>query len=148
MTLASKSPIYVLVVMGFMAPAEKILRSMFGFQKATTPGVLSGAVGTGMAMSSMQKLFGRKPPQIHDNKTTAGIGRGDNEKETISRIKEPEGRESFTEIEGAEDKEKLASDKTEKDEKNKKRLGEDAQENVQEDVKEGKEFSKTKGNAW
>lgn len=56
-------------------------------------------------MSSMQKLFGRKPPQIHDNKTTAGIGRGDNEKETISRIKEPEGRESFTEIEGAEDKE-------------------------------------------
>ena len=144
MTLASKSPIYVLVVMGFMAPAEKILRSMFGFEKATTPGVLSGAVGTGLAMSSMQKLFGRKPPQIHDNKTTAGIGRGDNEKETISRIKEPEGRESFTEIEGAEDKEKLASDKTEKDEKNKKRLGEDAQENVQEDVKEGKEFSKTK----
>ncbi len=67
MSLASKSPIYVLVVLGFMSQAEKILRNMFGFQKASTPGVLSGAFGTGVAMSALQKVFGRKPPQVHPN---------------------------------------------------------------------------------
>ena len=67
MSLASKSPIYVLVVLGFMSQAETILRKMFGFQKATTPGVLSGAFGTGVAMSGLQKVFGKKPPQVSTN---------------------------------------------------------------------------------
>ena len=67
MSLASKSPIYVLVVLGFMSQAETILRKMFGFQKATTPGVLSGAFGTGVAMSGLQKVFGKKPPQVATN---------------------------------------------------------------------------------
>lgn len=74
MTLASKSPIYVLVVLGFMSEAEKILRNMFGFQKATTPGVLSGAVGTGVAMSALQKVFGKKPPQANSNKYLENMG--------------------------------------------------------------------------
>lgn len=67
MSLASKSPIYVLVVLAFMSQAEKILRSMFGFQKASTPGVLAGAFGTGVAMSALQKIFGKKTPQSHPN---------------------------------------------------------------------------------
>lgn len=61
MDLASTSPIYVLVILGFMFQAEKILRSMFGFDKAKTPGVLSGALGAGLAMTGMQKFFGRPP---------------------------------------------------------------------------------------
>lgn len=79
MSLASKSPIYVIVVLGFISQAETILRNMFGFQKASTPGVLSGAFGTGVAMSAMQKLFGRKPAQQPNannylNKTTQSSG--------------------------------------------------------------------------
>ena len=60
MSLASNNPIYVLVVLGFMTQAEKILRRMFNFEKATTPGVLSGALGTGLAMTAIQKMFGGK----------------------------------------------------------------------------------------
>lgn len=67
MSLASKSPIYVIVVLGFIVQAEKILRNMFNFQKASTPGVFGGAFGTGVAMSAAQKLFGRKPEQSHSN---------------------------------------------------------------------------------
>lgn len=60
MSLASNNPIYVLVILGFMTQAEKILRRMFNFEKASTPGVLSGALGTGLAMTAIQKMFGRR----------------------------------------------------------------------------------------
>ena len=84
MSLASKSPIYVIVVLGFMSQAEKILRSMFGFQKAATPGVLSGAFGTGVAMSALQKVFGRKPQNSNPNKYLEN--KGQKETESNSRI--------------------------------------------------------------
>ena len=35
--LASESPIYALVAIGFMMPAEKLMRRFFGFEKAKTP---------------------------------------------------------------------------------------------------------------
>lgn len=86
MALASNNPIYVLIILGFMTQAEKILRKMFGFEKAQTPGVLSGALGTSLAMSGMQKLFGRKPPHPEQNKNiNGGTGKEDNED---SKIKE------------------------------------------------------------
>ena len=56
--LASTSAIYALVAIGFMTPAEKLMRRFFGFEKAKTPGVLSGAAGTALAMSGLQKIFG------------------------------------------------------------------------------------------
>lgn len=54
--LASKSIIYTLVAIGFMIPAEKFVRKMFGFEKAQTPGILGGAAGAAITMGSMQKL--------------------------------------------------------------------------------------------
>ncbi len=86
MELSSNNPIYVLVVMGFITQAEKILRKMFGFEKATTPGVLSGALGTGLAMSTMQKLFGRKPPHISES--SKGSNSDSSEGGNNSRIRE------------------------------------------------------------
>ena len=54
--LAGKNIIYSLVVIGFMIPAEKFLRNMFGFNKASTPGFLGGAAGAAMAISAVQSL--------------------------------------------------------------------------------------------
>jgi len=41
--LSSTNIIYSLVAIGFMMPAEKFIRKMFGFDKAQTPGFLGGA---------------------------------------------------------------------------------------------------------
>lgn len=57
--LASEQPLYALVAIGFMMPAEKILRSFFGFEKAKTPGALGGAAGAALAMTGLQKIFGK-----------------------------------------------------------------------------------------
>lgn len=86
MSLASKSPIYVVVVLGFIIPAEKILRNMFGFQKASTPGVLGGAIGTGIAMNAMQNIFGKKPPRPLNSNNIKNVGQATDGGD--SRIKE------------------------------------------------------------
>ena len=54
--LAGRNVIYALVVIGFMIPAEKFLRKMFGFDKASTPGVLAGAGAIAMTMTAMKTL--------------------------------------------------------------------------------------------
>lgn len=66
--LASTNPVYVLVILGFMFQAEKILREMFGFNRAKTPGALSGAIGTGLAMTGLQKVLGRSPHHVKEKK--------------------------------------------------------------------------------
>lgn len=54
--LASTNVIYSLVVIGFMIPAEKFLRTMFGFNKASTPGLFNGAAGAALTMSAVHAL--------------------------------------------------------------------------------------------
>ena len=54
--LAGKSIIYTLVAIGFMIPAEKFVRKMFGFEKAQTPGLLGGAAGAALTMNGMKQL--------------------------------------------------------------------------------------------
>ena len=50
--------IYSIVAIGFMLPAEKLLRSLFGFEKASTPSMLGGAAATSLMMSGISKLTG------------------------------------------------------------------------------------------
>lgn len=57
--LASENVIYSLVALGFMIPAEKLMRKFFGFEKAHTPGLLAGPAGAAVTMTAMNKLFGR-----------------------------------------------------------------------------------------
>ena len=57
MEIASKNLLYVIVSLGFMVPAEKLLRKFFGFEKAQTPGLLGGPAGAALMMSGMNKLF-------------------------------------------------------------------------------------------
>ena len=60
--LASTNVVYSLVAIGFMIPAEKLMRSFFGFEKASTPGSFAGAAaGAAMLNSGLQKVLHRKP---------------------------------------------------------------------------------------
>ena len=74
MSMASSNPVYVLVILGFILPAEKVLRKLFGFEKASTTGVLSGAIGTSLAMAGIQKFFGRRPHERMENREKLGDG--------------------------------------------------------------------------
>ena len=61
MDFASENILYVIVALGFMVPAEKLLRKFFGFEKAHTPGLLGGPAGAAIMMNGMNKLFGKSP---------------------------------------------------------------------------------------
>ena len=54
--LAGTNVLYSIVTIGFMIPAEKFLRNMFGFNRASTPGFLAGPAGAAMAISAVQSL--------------------------------------------------------------------------------------------
>ena len=60
--LAGKNPIYSLVAIGFLIPAEKLMRSFFGFEKANTPPSMAGAaVGAGLINTGLHQLLHRAP---------------------------------------------------------------------------------------
>ena len=54
--LAGENIIYSIVAIGFMIPAEKLLRSLFGFEKASTPSTMNGAAGAALVMGGLSKL--------------------------------------------------------------------------------------------
>lgn len=69
MEFASQNLIYAVVAIGFMTPAEKLMRKFFGFEKAGTPGMFAGPAGAALMMGGINKLL--RPP--HPPK---GIGGG------------------------------------------------------------------------
>lgn len=56
--LAGKNVIYSIVAIGFMIPAEKLLRSLFGFEKASTAPAM-GTAGAMMASTALNHLLNR-----------------------------------------------------------------------------------------
>lgn len=57
--LAGANMVYSVAAIGFMIPAEKMLRSLFGFEKAHTPPSLVGALaGASIASSAFNRLRG------------------------------------------------------------------------------------------
>ena len=64
--LATEHIIYSIVALGFLVPAEKLIRQMFGF-KGNTPGMLPGPAGAALIMTGMKGLLGRAPNE-QDNK--------------------------------------------------------------------------------
>lgn len=80
--LASTNIIYSLVALGFMIPAEKLLRKFFGFEKAQTPGLLAGPAGAALMMNGMNKLLGKGPkgPGKHPSGNGEKSNSGDNGK--------------------------------------------------------------------
>lgn len=74
---AGTNILYSLVALGFMIPAEKILRGLFGFEKAGTPPSLAGAAaGAGLFASGMNKLLRKTPPKLPGGNNGKGDGGG------------------------------------------------------------------------
>ena len=57
--LAVNNPLYALVAIGFMLPAEKLLRKFFGFNKSETSGALGGMFGGALVMQGINALTRR-----------------------------------------------------------------------------------------
>ena len=59
--LASENMIYALVAIGFMLPAEKLLRKFFGIENSSTVGnIMSGALGGAALMQGINKITSGK----------------------------------------------------------------------------------------
>ena len=75
-----KNIIYSIVAIGFMIPAEKLLRSFFGFEKAHTPPVI-GPAATMMAATGLTKLLNRG--KSLGSKTKGGNGTSGNSNDSV-----------------------------------------------------------------
>lgn len=71
-SLSSTNIIYSLVALGFMIPAEKLLRKFFGFEKAQTPGLLAGPAGAALMMNGVNRLIGKGPKGQHKHSSGNG----------------------------------------------------------------------------
>ena len=79
--LATKNFIYSLVAIGFLIPAEKFIKEMFGFNKATSSGTLGGFSAGALAMTGLNKLAAVKPPNAQGGNSNK-IRTANNEAET------------------------------------------------------------------
>ena len=61
MKFAATNIFYVVIALGFLIPAEKLLRRFFGFEKAQTPGAFGGAAGAALMMTGLNKLMSHRP---------------------------------------------------------------------------------------
>ena len=68
--------VYGIVAYGFMIPAEKFFKQMFGFEKAKTPGGLGSPAAGMMAMRGLDKLGGFGPHGKGGSKGGKGDGKG------------------------------------------------------------------------
>ena len=80
MEFASINILYVVVALGFLVPAEKLLRRFFGFEKAQTPGAFGGVAGAALMMSGLNKLM--HPKSAKPSLGSGGKDTKDGEEET------------------------------------------------------------------
>ncbi len=72
--------IYMLVSIGFLLPAEKLLRSLFGFEKASTPGSLAGAaIGASMISKGIGQILHKGPGGADKKRLGKGSTEGDDD---------------------------------------------------------------------
>ena len=76
MKFAASDPIYVIVALGFMVPAEKLIKAMFGF-KGQTPGAMPGVAAGALMMHATRKLFGNPPKSSNASNSQNGEGKSD-----------------------------------------------------------------------
>lgn len=80
--------LYAIVAVGFMMPAEKFFRKMFGFDKASSIGQLGAAAGGAMVMNAINKL-GSKSGSGGNSGGSSDIGSGKTKSST--RFIQPPG---------------------------------------------------------
>ena len=82
--LAGENIVYSIVAIGFMIPAEKLLRSLFGFEKANTPSAANGAAGGALAMAGISNIsraitgHGKRNDNTVSGGENKAIGSGNN----------------------------------------------------------------------
>lgn len=83
--LAVDHPVYALVALGFMLPAERFIRSMFGFQKASTLDKAGGVLGGAALMTAVSKLskLGKKKGDKKEDTGKDHIRTADKDKQGI-----------------------------------------------------------------
>ena len=90
--LAATNAIYAIVSLGFMVPAEQLVRKFFGFTKAQTAGALGGAAGAALAYTGLQKVMnftkkvaGKEEKEKNSkDKDIKFAGEGVNARETVA----------------------------------------------------------------
>lgn len=87
MEFASQNLIYAVVAIGFMTPAEKLMRKFFGFEKAGTPGMFAGPAGAALMMGGINKLLRPPHPPKGIGGGTSGKGGNDDSGEDDGNIK-------------------------------------------------------------
>ena len=60
--LAELNPIYGIVALAFMMPAEKLVRRLFGVSATETQGLLAGPAGAALVMTGLNRVLGHRPP--------------------------------------------------------------------------------------
>lgn len=73
---AKQNILYAIVAMGFMVPAEKLIKDMFGMKSSTPVGTLGAAAGGAVVMSMLNKLKSKPPKQGADGAGGAGNPKG------------------------------------------------------------------------
>lgn len=101
--LASENPIYALVAIGFMIPAEKLLRKFFGFNKSETSGFLGGALGGAMLMQGINALS-KKGKSSGGKK--GGSGGGESKEEAKKPVRTADSGKNMNELLDSIDAEK------------------------------------------
>ena len=75
---AEEHPFYAIACLAFMIPAEKFIRKMFGFDKASTVSPMGAAAGGAMIMNAVNKIgnMGPKTDAKQENKPVRTTGTG------------------------------------------------------------------------
>lgn len=73
---AKQNILYAIVAMGFLVPAEKLIKDMFGMKSATPVGTLGAAAGGAVVMSMLNKLKTKPPKEGADGAGGAGNPKG------------------------------------------------------------------------
>lgn len=90
-TTLGDNVVYSIVAIGFMLPAEKLLRSLFGFEKASTPSMLGGAAATSLMMTGSGKItgmFGKHPKGNNGGSSTKSLSSSEDESKQPLRTNE------------------------------------------------------------
>ena len=71
MEIAVKNPIYAILFLAFIIPSEKLLRKMFGFEKASTAGAM-GAAASMLGGAAVMKTAGNLIGKVGGGKAAGG----------------------------------------------------------------------------
>ena len=95
--LVKENPLYAVVCIGFIIPAEKFIRKMFGFDKATTTSQLGAAAGGAMVMNAINKIShaggngGAGGKAGKPGKTASGASGGGGDSSPTRTLERPDG---------------------------------------------------------